>query len=230
MKIKGKKGQIFLITILVIALSFITIYSYIKPICFISVEDHYTSTQELENAITSIKERNLWLDEYWWNFSWDYRTQANITKTNGIINPIEIQVTLPAAHISNCTKEIRITDLNNTEINSNISYDNPPTCNISFQASFTGNLSQYYIYYGYASATVPAYRTSGLGNSENITTSYLAEEDFPNNLCSHLTDFYNKRFIKIICNNTIIEQDSKQYLNYSLYLKSQEIEFNGSIY
>jgi len=106
----------------------------------------------------------------WFNSSWQFRRPLNVSEPSGVnrINYIfSHNLTIPAGHISNCTKEIRVTQLdteqslvgNEIEVPSFVADGDDNTYCLVL---FSGNVSSkswriFNIYYGNPNAQVPNY-------------------------------------------------------------------------
>lgn len=109
----------------------------------------------------------------WWNPSWQYRITVNSSETMNVARisePVFVNVSILYGHISNCWKEIRVTQCSlenstscatETEIPSQvISGDNATWCYVLYPANVSANSWRlFYVYYGNEGATQPTYST-----------------------------------------------------------------------
>lgn len=118
----------------------------------------------------------------WWNNSWKYREQVNISShINRTLEPVDYFLNFKNSN--NCLKDIRVTyDKNNAEqeIAStawNISLDNASNCvsaTITWLANITENkTSRFYIYYGNQNASEPFYQTDMIRNISTVPEAIL---------------------------------------------------------
>jgi hypothetical protein len=137
-----KKGQFFLIALLLLALSMFVLFSFFRTTDTSSVTLFTKSNFiELKNIQNAIVEKNTWLEDTdWWNASWAYRIEVRNTDQQALA---EVNVSIPSDHISDCDKEIRVVNASGL-VESNVSSISPP-CNITFMTCAGCN---YFIYYG----------------------------------------------------------------------------------
>ena len=111
---------------------------------------------------------NTVLDPTWWNSSWNYYKNISLTEgnfENRTLEPIELNITGLTLLTNNCSKEIRIVDNNQNEINNQITDDGGQAlsagsqwCKVLFLANATQNaITNYSVYYGNSNAIFPSY-------------------------------------------------------------------------
>ena len=106
----------------------------------------------------------------WWNTSWIYRRPINVTETVGksrTLQPLEINITGLDGKISDCWKEIRMTQgspenqepTSETEIGVKVlDGDNSTWCHVVTQFNISANSWRIlYVYYGNPNAVEPSY-------------------------------------------------------------------------
>ncbi|HIH14029.1 MAG TPA: hypothetical protein HA224_02125 [Nanoarchaeota archaeon] len=240
-----KKSQFFLIAMVVILISMFYIYTYIR-----SADQSSTlffdrpATLDLQNMIDSVQLRN---ERYlaqkipWWNYGWTYRNVISFTDTyDNSGNPAEQAVSKTAefdlkiiwAHHSNtdCSKELRLVDFSNAEVNSDVNSTTTP-CSLLTAIAWTcpaltncNRIFKYYVYYGNASATTPAYRSTAQGTE--LSSSGGLEEADPRLLCTHFKAIYPKTGATVDC--SLVSYVGNK-TNISIYYSSRSLKFNGSV-
>ncbi len=226
-----RRAQFWAISIVLLFIGAAIIFTYVRSSEAVSVKLFTeTSDLQLQNAINAIKERNGWLlssANDWFNLNWNYRRLVELnsaggtTEFNAFIND--------AAKISNCVDDVRVTWMNGTERESNVSATAPP-CNITIVAS--AGPQNYYIYYGNPSAATPSYRLAStvIQGTETSAVVYAEVEVPTKNLCTHLNELYPKLGIATNCSlrNTACASPATQ-VNITLVMQSTNLFFNGTI-
>ena len=212
-----KRGQFFLIALLLLALSMFVLFSFFRTTDTASVTlFRKSSFIELKNIQSSIMRKNDWLADNWWNTSWAYRKRAINTNQQALA---EINISIPSNHISNCDNEIRVVNSSGL-VDSNVSSINPP-CNITFE---TCSNCDYEIYYGNPNAVAPA-RTAD--NSGNVISPTISKEEV-SNLCEHFEYIYPIQGIDLECDIESVFASYKR-AKYSINFTSTDLKFEGYI-
>ena len=121
----------------------------------------------------------------WWNTSYNHRRTLSVNNTINLVlefEPIEVNIT-DMTDLSNCYKEIRVTQCNqeNQACNSEteipvqvLNGDNSTFCEIIFQANIsTNSYREYFVYYSNPNATIPNYTSE-----TNLTSGGVFPHDF----------------------------------------------------
>ncbi|MFH0978154.1 MAG: Ig-like domain-containing protein [Candidatus Woesearchaeota archaeon] len=105
----------------------------------------------------------------WWNSSWQRRKPIYLNNSVPYNKPnylVEVNITGLSSFIRNCTKEIRIVDIHNIEVPSQVISGNDLTwCSVAFKANVSAsavNENRYFAYHNYTLATKPSYKTIAL--------------------------------------------------------------------
>ncbi len=227
-----RRAQFWAISVILLFVSVVIIFAYVRSSESASVKLFAeTSDLELQNAVNAIKERNSWLASTandWFNPSWNYRKLVELNIGAG--DTIEFNAFInDAGKVGNCVDDVRVTWMNGSERQSNVSATAPP-CNVTIVAG-TGPQS-YYVYYGNPSAATPDYRLANTVVQGTGTDAVVyAEVEVPTkNLCMHLNGLYPKLGIAANCSliNTACAAPNTR-ANISLVLQSTNLFFNATI-
>lgn len=247
MAIQSKKSQFFLMSLVLVYLAIIVIFTYIRSADYASVSlFSKDTTLELENFIDGATTQTSWLPDggatHWMSTNpWMNRKLIAIkwTAANAASYTVEINPSLTAADLENCTEEIRVyANSTRTEIAVNVTSTTPP-CNIVWTMTtlVQGTTYYYYIYYNNQGYTIaPAARSSSAsGNTNAKFSAYIgsAEECPPLAFCTHLADIYPRMGIDLNCTvNTTAGPLEVVYVpkNFTLLFTATDLEFNGSVY
>lgn len=234
-----KKAQFFVISLVLILISMVSIYTYVRSADAASVFSlEKNSMLDLINIIDAVKMRNeryLAQTPPWWNSAWAYREL--ITITTAVDNPpetrtIEFNPQVPTTKLitSSCSQELRLTNTvaSPTELESNVSAAALP-CNITRTEVLdcgapgcTATL-RYYVYYGNSGAQTPSYRNTVQGTETGAT---LGTEEKETALCDHFESIYPKTGAAIACDITGYVGNKT---NVTVYYSSTNLKFNGTI-
>jgi|GEM_PF-2703035 len=126
----------------------------------------------------------------WWNTSWGYRKQINVTEPNvGDRVNWPVNVFLNVNYTTNCTKEFRIVDNNTHPVIYKVyneTYDGYLQCrnaNVVFLVNITQNTERtYYLYYDNDDAVVQTYNIwqdscDATENSSNCSSIYYSRQE-----------------------------------------------------
>ncbi len=211
-----KKGQFFIISIVLLVLSLVVLFATFTTIGEMSSRTFaHSSYDEFSNIINTIEKSNDELDANWWNTSY---TKRRMFKTPGSVsNPAEFDVSLVAGKLTNCQKEVRVTDTSHSEItNIEVTSDIPP-CDLIMLSASTN--TDYYVYYNSTTSTV--LKDIGAGTSATPTLY----DEISLNLCEHLEDIYPRRGIYLTCS----DNSDGDRITYTIDYKSNTFEFSGDI-
>jgi hypothetical protein len=213
-----KRGQFFLIALLLLALAMFVMFSFFRTTDTAAVTMFKKSSFiDIKNIQNAISDKNTWLNESdWWNASWAYRIEVRNTDAQ---TPAEINISIPAGHISDCDKEIRVVNASGL-VESNVSSVAPP-CNITFN---TCAGCDYFIYYGNPDAVAP---TRTVANSGTLIYPTIITEGV-GDLCEHFEYIYPIQGIDIEC-DVINSYNNGQKANYSINFTSTDLQFKGYI-
>jgi len=206
-----KKGQFMLIAVILVAISFSIIFTYVRSAdtsAVIFFEPN--SRADFINLQNSVTTRNSWLDSYWFDLNWQNRSTISVGA--GLV---QVDPQIPAGY--DCFKEVRVTDSNNNEIPSDVTNTTP--CNVEFGAS----AGTYQVYWNNPSAIAPFYR--GVVPLVAPTGALIRKEGAPTNLlCPHLINAY-KGLADINC--AVQNIYSNNQINYSVNFQSLDVSFEG---
>lgn len=213
-----KRGQFFLIALLLLALSMFVLFSFFRTTDTASVTMFKKSSFiDIKNIQNAIGEKNTWMNESaWWNASWAYRKSIVGTSKQALA---EVNISIPSDHISNCDKEIRVVNASGI-VDSNVSSSTYP-CNITFQTCSSCN---YFIYYGNPDAVAP---TRTVANSGTLIYPTIITEGV-GDLCEHFEYIYPIQGIELEC-NVVNSYNNGQKANYSINFTSTDLQFEGYI-
>lgn len=227
-----RRAQFWAISIILLFIGITIIFAYVRSSESASITlFSETSDLELQNAVNAIKARNGWLASTandWFNLNWNYRRLLEVNLGAG--DTVEFNAFVnDASKVSNCVNDIRVTWLNGSERQSNVSATAPP-CNITIVAG--AGPQSYYVYYGNPSAAAPDYRLANtvVQGTETNAVAYSEVEVPTKNLCTHLNELYPKLGIATNCSlrNTACAAPATQ-ANISLTMQSIDLFFNGTI-
>lgn len=227
----NKRAQFWIIAIILAYLAILTVFFYVRSADRSGVSlFEPTSDLAMQNIINAITIRNLWLNSTandWYNISWTHRRL--IMSTSGFSpDAAEIPTGIEAGKSSNCVNDLRATYLNRTEIPTNVSATTPPGCNLTFVYPTP---FMFYVYYGFGSATTPAYRsgTAQQGQELTATTTFGSEMDIPTTgICSHLQSLYPRVGMPLNCTIRTTCRDPNR-ANFSLHINAVDFKYNGTI-
>jgi hypothetical protein len=206
-----KKGQFMLIAVILVAISFSIIFTYVRSAdtsAVIFFEPN--SRADFINLQNSVTTRNSWLDSYWFDLNWQNRSTISVGA--GLVQ-VDPQITANY----DCFNETRVIDNNLNEIPSNVTANNAP-CDVVFN-SVGGT---YDIYWDNPSATAPSYRNIGTGTPAG---TLIRKEGTPTNLlCPQLISAY-KNIADISCSVQNIYSNNQ--INYSIQFQSLDVSFEG---
>jgi len=211
-----KKGQFMLIAVILVAISFSIIFTYVRSAdtsAVIFFEPN--SRADFINLQNSVTTRNSWLDSYWFDLNWQNRSTFLISGS-GVI---QVDPQIPAG--KDCFNEVRVADSGNNEIPSDVTAMTAP-CNVEFAASS----GTYQIYWNNPSATAPLYRGPPVPLVAP-TGALIRKEGTPTNLlCPHIINAY-KGLADINC--AVQNIYSNNQINYSVQFRSLDVSFEGSL-
>ncbi len=208
--IQRKKGQFFIISIVLLTLALFVVFAYIRSTDVASSTlFKRSSAQDITNIANAIKERNMWLAD-WWNLTCSGRKHINIT--GPLDDPVEVYVNLSGFNCLNT----KITTLGNSPIEAYNASSTPP-CSFTFNA---GGEREFYVYYN---CSVPFITTDMQGNETSAQIIKIEEPFYK--LCPHLTKLYAERGISLNCS----ENPEVTSLNYSIDFGSLDLKFKGQI-
>lgn len=219
-KSSSKKAQFMIITIVLIGITFFTMFLLVRTVDRSSVVMFEQTQTGFENLRNSVIQRNTWMGSYWWNLNWENRSIIDII--TGATNPIMIDPEIPEG--INCNNEVRVTTSDGTELESNVNSELAP-CNVIFNAPTPGT-GIFYVYWNNPSATPPAYRGElpEVGNPPSAYT-VLKEVSPKSNLCPHLVNISIVSERKLSCNITNIFSNTK--VNYTVGYTTPGFSFSG---
>jgi len=213
----NKRAQFMVITIVLIGISFFTIFLLIHTIDRSSVAMFEEKEASFENVQNSILQRNDWIRTYWWDLNWENRTVMLVPTTlTAQVNP-----QIPPGF--DCNKEVRVINSAGAEVPSNVN-SVPSPCQVIFSAPATDTYS---IYWNNPSATVPAYRGS-VPPAGTPTGSMVKQESSPKSkFCPHAQAISSASGEKLDCAVQGIIGSTK--VNYSINYKSLEVSYQGNL-
>ncbi len=216
-----RKGQFFLVALLLLALSMFILFSFFRTTDTASVtlftKSSFIEFKNIQNAIT---EKNKWLDDNdWWNASWMYRMHMSGVSA---ASPAVIDIPFPSGHIDYCN-ETRIINYtgNGQPVLYNVSAQTPPC---SFYIYTNNRFSLFYIYYGNIKEIKPPLLTDKTGA---VMVPTFGKEEI-SNLCEHLEYVYPIQGIHLECNISNAFSNN-QKINYSVNFTSLNLQFKGYI-
>ncbi|MBI2040938.1 MAG: hypothetical protein HYT16_02430 [DPANN group archaeon] len=227
-----RRAQFWAISIILLFIVTAVIFTYVRSSESASVRLFAeTSDLELQNAVNAIKARNGWLASTandWFNLNWNYRKLVELNI--GADSTVEFNAFVnDAGKVGSCVDDVRVTWINGSERQSNVSATSPP-CNITIVAGAGPQV--YYVYYSNPSAATPSYRLANtvVQGTETDAVAYAEVEVPTKNLCTHLNELYPKLGIATNCSlrNTACAAPATQ-ANITLVMQSTDMFFNGTI-
>ncbi len=251
MVILNKRSQFFLMSLVLVYLAIIVIFTYIRSADYASVSlFEKDSDLELRNFIEGAIAQTSWLPDtgpggganYWMvDRSWLNRKLININwiGPNTASYALDINPELTYGEVENCTKEVYLySNATRSDVNIGFTTGLPP-CRITWTINntVTGQTYYYYVYYnkqGYAAPTGRPTGTSGNTNGNFIATLGTQEESPPLAFCTHLKPLYPYSGITLNCtiNATAAPGAGTAYIprNFTLNFIATDLKFNGSVY
>lgn len=224
---RDKSGQFFIIAIVLIYLSIISIFFYIRSSEETSVnffiEDY---SLDMENIINAVHRRNDWMQgntiyNHWFlDASFEQRRRVSVTCTSPgpHSNPslIKFPANVSVDEVRNCSKEIRVVFVKDgNETQSSVNSSSPP-CTVYWNVTCGQTLPSthhFYVYWDNKYTEAPLYAKSGrqILDLDDVSvigiktrTEGPVEISPAIQLCNHFENLYPKIGLWINCTSTFI--------------------------
>jgi hypothetical protein len=205
------KGQFYIIAAVFVLISLTVLFGFTLFVeaGSLTLPNHNTEFDNLQNAI---EQRNVWLSNYWYDWTCQNKTVADIEA--GYTNPVEFD-----AGITPCNQPIhvfKLSGITRTEITTD--YITAVGCNVTFNAT---GVALYEVYWNCPSGMGPWPSLNGNEISPSKYISAIPAEG----ICSHFSTLLPSKNIAFSCSTTLL---SNTY-NYSVGFTATDFTYNGSM-
>ena len=226
----SQRGQIFILGLVIIALSLFVVFSIFITVQETSVVlfDSSSSTMVLENFVNAAAEKNAWLADDWHFANRLVRQPVSITNTDGVWGgQIDLAVTFTGC-TGNCLGQIVVTDTNGSFASySIVGSGSSGTVQIVELPFWAGATTDYLFYYndtGLTSISITSPPTPPF-----FTLSYGPEETMAHDgLCTEANDFYNTLNVDFDCSYSK-NASWNSAINHTITFRAPDLEFEGMI-